>query len=129
MYSVSQLFICGMTLSKNLMHKSYSDQFGNSQRSLLSPTGGVKRIPPDTAIHEQMATQNYLTTTTSSRPMWTMTTVTRRTSTSTTCARSEHACTLVDVLSFHSRVTPTLAQGRSRVCHTISIPSMMSVSL
>ena len=24
--------------------------------SLLSPTGGVKRIPPDTAIHEQMAT-------------------------------------------------------------------------
>ena len=25
--------------------------------SLLSPTGGVKRILPDTAIHEQMATQ------------------------------------------------------------------------
>ena len=25
--------------------------------SLLSPTGGVNRIPPDTAIHEQMATQ------------------------------------------------------------------------
>ena len=24
--------------------------------SLLSPTGGVNRIPPDTAIHEQMAT-------------------------------------------------------------------------
>ena len=27
--------------------------------SLLSPKGGVKRIPPDTAIHEQMATQSY----------------------------------------------------------------------
>ena len=25
--------------------------------SLLSPTGGVNRIPPDTAIHEQLATQ------------------------------------------------------------------------
>ena len=29
---------------------------GNSQRSLLSPTVGVNRISPDTAIHEQMAT-------------------------------------------------------------------------
>ena len=28
--------------------KSYSDQFGNSQRSLLSPTGCVKSIPPTT---------------------------------------------------------------------------------
>ena len=52
-YSVNQLFICGMKLSKNLMHKIYRDYIGNSQRSLLSPTGGVKRIPPDTAIHEQ----------------------------------------------------------------------------
>ena len=52
-YSVNQLFICGMNLSKNLMHKIYRDYIGNSQRSLLSPTGGVKRIPPDTAIHEQ----------------------------------------------------------------------------
>ena len=33
--------------------QNYSDHFGNSQRSSLSPTGGVKRIPPDTAIHEQ----------------------------------------------------------------------------
>ena len=56
-YSVNQLFICGMNLCKNLMHKIYRDYIGNSQRSLLSPTGGVKRIPPDTAIHEQMATQ------------------------------------------------------------------------
>ena len=53
------------------------------------------------------------TTTTSSRPMWTMwTTVTRRTSTSTTCARFEHACTLVDVcLLCHWYITPTLTQG------------------
>ena len=28
--------------------QNYSDQFGNSQRSLLSPTGGVKNIPPTT---------------------------------------------------------------------------------
>ena len=38
--------------------------------------------------------------------MWTMTTVTRRTSTSTTRARSEHACTLVDVcLLCHTCIT------------------------
>ena len=48
----------------------------------------------------KMATQKYMTTSTPSRPMWT--TVTRRTptSTSTACARSEHACTLLDVLFF-----------------------------
>ena len=40
-------------VSKRIWCKSYSDQFGNSQRSLLSPTGCVKSIPPDTAIHEQ----------------------------------------------------------------------------
>ena len=55
--------------------------------SPLSPTGGVNTIPPDTeiheqmtmtngggckentAIHEQMATQNYFTSTTSLRPL------------------------------------------------------------
>ena len=44
--------------------------------SLLSPTGGVKRIPPDTAIHEQMATQKTngyvkvcITTSTPSTPL------------------------------------------------------------
>ena len=31
----------------------YRDYIGNSQRSLLSPTGGVKRTSPDTANHEQ----------------------------------------------------------------------------
>ena len=51
-YSVNQLFICGMNLSKNLMQKNIVNYIGNSQRSLLSPTVGVKRISPDTAIHE-----------------------------------------------------------------------------
>ena len=32
-YSVNQLFICGMNLSKNLMHKIYRDDIRNSQRS------------------------------------------------------------------------------------------------
>ena len=31
----------------------YRDYIGNSQRSLLSPTGGVKRTFPDTENHEQ----------------------------------------------------------------------------
>ena len=41
-FPVDQLFICGMNLSKNLMHKIYRDHIGNSQRSLLSQTGSVK---------------------------------------------------------------------------------------
>ena len=45
--TVNGLFIRGI-VSKLIWCKSYSDQFGNSQRSLLSPTGGVKSIPPDT---------------------------------------------------------------------------------
>ena len=35
--SVNRLFTCGMSLTMNLV-QNYSDQFGNSQRSLLSPT-------------------------------------------------------------------------------------------
>ena len=38
--------IRGMILKINLV-QNYSDKFGNSQRSLLSPTGGVKSIPPN----------------------------------------------------------------------------------
>ena len=38
-YLVNQLFICDMTLS--IWCKIYRDYIGNSQRSLLSPTGGV----------------------------------------------------------------------------------------
>ena len=56
MYSVRQLFICGMNLSKNLNAKFIVIMSVTADSSLLSPTGGVKRIPPDTAIHEQMAT-------------------------------------------------------------------------
>ena len=39
--------IRGMILKINLV-QNYSDPFGNSQRSLLSPTGVVKSIPPNT---------------------------------------------------------------------------------
>ena len=49
--------------------------------SLLSPTGGVNTIPPDTEIHEQMTMTNgyvKVCTTTSTpsttvRPLWTIT--------------------------------------------------------
>ena len=60
--------------------------------------------------------------------MWTLTRVTRRTPTCATC-RIEHTCTLSLVFLVWSFITHHVAQGRSRVCHTISIPSMMSVSL
>ena len=36
--SVKRLFMCGMSLTINLV-QNYSDHFGNSQRSSLSPTG------------------------------------------------------------------------------------------
>ena len=39
--SVNRLFTCGMRLTMNLV-QNYSDQFGNSQRSSLSPTGWCK---------------------------------------------------------------------------------------
>ena len=39
--SVKRLFMCGMSLTKNLV-QNYSDHFGNSLSSSLSPTGGVK---------------------------------------------------------------------------------------
>ena len=44
--------IRGMILTMNLV-QSYSDHFSNSQRSSVSPTGGVKRTSPDTEDHEQ----------------------------------------------------------------------------
>ena len=43
--SVKRLFMCGMSLTMNLV-QNYSDHFGNSQRSSLSPTGGVKSTSP-----------------------------------------------------------------------------------
>ena len=50
--SVNRLFICGMNLTKNLV-QNYSDHFGNSQRSSLSPTGGVKSTSPVTENHDK----------------------------------------------------------------------------
>ena len=38
-------FIRGMILRINLV-QNFSSKFGNSQRSLLSPTGGVNSISP-----------------------------------------------------------------------------------
>ena len=45
--SVNRPFTCGMSLTMNLV-QNYSDHFGNSQRSSLSPTGGVKGTSPTT---------------------------------------------------------------------------------
>ena len=45
--TVNGLFFREMSLTMNLV-QNYSDQFGNSPRSLLSPTGCVKSIPPTT---------------------------------------------------------------------------------
>ena len=45
--SVNRLFTCGMSLTMNWV-KNNSDQFGNSQRSSLSPTGCVKSTSPTT---------------------------------------------------------------------------------
>ena len=53
-----------------------------------------------------------------------MTRVIRRTPTCATC-RIEHTCTLSLVFLVWSLITLHMAQGRSRVCHPISIPSMM----
>ena len=60
--------------------------------------------------------QWYMTTTTSSWPMWTMTTVTRRTPTCATC-RSEHACTLLDVLFFSLTRHTHIGSSRPWVFH------------
>ena len=68
-----------------------------------------------------MATQNYITTSTPStslRPLWTMTRVTRRTTTCATC-RIEHTCTLSLVSSFdHSSHSTWL-----KAVHAFVIPS------
>ena len=55
--SVNRLFICGMSLTKNLV-QYYSDHFGNSQRSSLSPTGGVKSTSPVTEKHYKNGYEN-----------------------------------------------------------------------
>ena len=47
-----------MNLTKNLV-QNYSDHFGNSQRSSLSPTGGVKSTSPVTENHYKNGYVNY----------------------------------------------------------------------
>ena len=47
--SVNRLFTCGMSLTMNLV-QNYSDHFGNSQRSSLSPTESVKSTSPTTEM-------------------------------------------------------------------------------
>ena len=51
-------FFCGMSHTKNLV-QNYSDHFGNSQRSSLSPTGGVKSTSPGTENHKKNGYVKY----------------------------------------------------------------------
>ena len=46
--SVNGLFTCGVSLKNEFGAKVTVTKFGNKQRSLQSPTGGVKSIPPTT---------------------------------------------------------------------------------
>ena len=55
-YSVHQLFICRYESQQQLNAKFIVNISVAADSSLLSPTGCVNRISPDTAIHEQMAT-------------------------------------------------------------------------
>ena len=57
--SVNRLFICGMSLTKNLV-QNYSDHFGNSQRSSLSPTVIVKSTSPVTENHYKNGYENCI---------------------------------------------------------------------
>ena len=57
--SVKRPFMCGMSLTKNLM-QNYSDHFGNSQRSSPSPTGCVKSTSPVTENHYKNGYVNYI---------------------------------------------------------------------
>ena len=109
-YSVGN-YSFAVWISARIECKIYREYISvTADSSLLSPTEGVNRIPPDTAIHEQMATINgyvKVCTTTSTpsttvRPLWTITWMTRRTWTCAIC-RTEHTCTLsVVALSNHS---------------------------
>ena len=57
--SVNRLFICGMSLTKNLV-QNYSDHFGNSQRSSLSPTVSVKSTSPVTENNYKNGYENCI---------------------------------------------------------------------
>ena len=45
-------------ISQRIWCKIYSDHFGNSQRSSLLPTGGVKSTSPDTENHYKNGYEN-----------------------------------------------------------------------
>ena len=53
--SLKCLFMCGMSLTMNLV-QNYSDHFGNSQRSSLSPTEGAKSTSPTTENGDENCT-------------------------------------------------------------------------
>ena len=46
-------------MSERIWCTIYRDYIGNSQRSLLSPTGGVKSTSPDTENHYKNGYVNY----------------------------------------------------------------------
>ena len=60
--SVKRLFMCGMSLTMNLV-QNYSDHFGNSQRSSLSPTGSVKSTSSKTENGYENCTYTATTST------------------------------------------------------------------
>ena len=51
--------MCGMILTKNLV-QNYSDHFGNSQRSSLSPMEGVKSTSPVTENYNKKGYENCI---------------------------------------------------------------------
>ena len=78
-----------------------------TDNSLLSPVGGVKRTSPDTENHEQNGYGKvYDNKCTFMTNVDTSDTTYTDKNTRTTCVKSEHACTLFDVLS------------SSHMCHT-----------
>ena len=88
--SVKPLYMYGMSLTENLV-QNYSDHFGNSQRSSLSPTGGCKEYISN---YRKMATKTVSTAWTSSTRAMRITSMTQTTSTSTmTQTTTRASCT------------------------------------
>ena len=72
--------------------QNYSDHFGNSQRSSLSPTGGVKSTSPTTENGYENCVFTARISTRAMRTSMTQTTSTTmtRTPTRASCTTSEH---------------------------------------
>ena len=85
------LFTCGMSLTMNVV-QNYSDHFGTSQRSSLSPTGGVKSTSPTTENGYENCTYTAQISTRAMRTSTTQTTSTTstRTPTRASCTTCEH---------------------------------------